>query len=337
MGSLGLPQILVGLVSFLGMITMLVLLWALGACGSWCSASRIGSKAPAIILICSLGAELYVFEAVCMIDSHWRALFDALLFVTVWSILRTMYTDPGTSQSPEWLAWKSEHRTDGTKLTSTDDEAPEGEGGCFVDAVETETRTFSWNDAQCSWCEHCKLERPERAHHCRRCGLCVLRMDHHCPMMGNCIGFRNHKYFMLMHWWGFWTSIAFLITPKGPGWTALLPVAVGDPQLDLNRLLSINFSVGWALILMLLTGPSWISAASLMMRNRTFLESDYRGKNPYFLEPSIENIKQVVGPINLRMLLPLEPVDRICNGTRFPTSAEINERRKNGWQIYGTI
>ncbi|ORM41898.1 putative protein S-acyltransferase 16 [Babesia sp. Xinjiang] len=46
----------------------------------------------------------------------------------------------------------------------------------------------------CKWCCHYK---PDRAHHCRVCGRCVLKMDHHCPWVHNCIGWANHKYFYL--------------------------------------------------------------------------------------------------------------------------------------------
>lgn len=30
------------------------------------------------------------------------------------------------------------------------------------------------------FCAKCSAYKPPRAHHCRRCGRCVLRMDHHC-------------------------------------------------------------------------------------------------------------------------------------------------------------
>lgn len=37
-----------------------------------------------------------------------------------------------------------------------------------------------------------------RAHHCRRCGACVARMDHHCIYAANCVGAGNHKQFLLL-------------------------------------------------------------------------------------------------------------------------------------------
>jgi len=44
-------------------------------------------------------------------------------------------------------------------------------------------------------CDKCKVFKPDRCHHCKSCGTCVLRMDHHCPFISNCVGFNNHKFF----------------------------------------------------------------------------------------------------------------------------------------------
>ena len=48
------------------------------------------------------------------------------------------------------------------------------------------------------FCHHCVKFKPERTHHCRQCGVCVVKMDHHCPWVSNCIGLKNHKFFMNM-------------------------------------------------------------------------------------------------------------------------------------------
>ena len=43
-----------------------------------------------------------------------------------------------------------------------------------------------------SWCHVCQCIKPPRAHHCRRCGVCVYKLDHHCVYAGNkCIGEGN--------------------------------------------------------------------------------------------------------------------------------------------------
>lgn len=48
------------------------------------------------------------------------------------------------------------------------------------------------------WCSLCASWKPPRAHHSRRVGRCVLRMDHYCVVAQNIVGARNHGHFMLM-------------------------------------------------------------------------------------------------------------------------------------------
>merc|ERR1711934_259959 len=47
------------------------------------------------------------------------------------------------------------------------------------------------------YCTKCRNERPDRAHHCKVCGRCVVNMDHHCPWMNNCVGLHNRKLFIV--------------------------------------------------------------------------------------------------------------------------------------------
>mmetsp|Transcript_42134 Transcript_42134/g.82766 ORF Transcript_42134/g.82766 Transcript_42134/m.82766 type:complete len:332 (-) Transcript_42134:146-1141(-) len=65
-------------------------------------------------------------------------------------------------------------------------------------------------NGQQRYCETCCLYKPDRSHHCRVCGTCVLRMDHHCPWLSNCMGFHNYKYFMLTLFYGI-VAITFLL------------------------------------------------------------------------------------------------------------------------------
>ncbi|CAG7719098.1 unnamed protein product [Allacma fusca] len=46
------------------------------------------------------------------------------------------------------------------------------------------------------YCGSCKGYKAPRAHHCRKCGRCVMKMDHHCPWINNCVGHRNHAHFV---------------------------------------------------------------------------------------------------------------------------------------------
>lgn len=51
------------------------------------------------------------------------------------------------------------------------------------------------------FCVKCNHYKPERTHHCKQCGCCVLRMDHHCPWTNNCIGYYNLPHFMRFLFW----------------------------------------------------------------------------------------------------------------------------------------
>merc|ERR1712223_1505358 len=51
-------------------------------------------------------------------------------------------------------------------------------------------------DKLLQWCAECAGYKAPRAHHCRKCGRCVLKMDHHCPWINNCVGHFNHGHFV---------------------------------------------------------------------------------------------------------------------------------------------
>jgi hypothetical protein len=53
------------------------------------------------------------------------------------------------------------------------------------------------SDLRREWCSTCQHSRPFRAHHCKKCGVCVLRMDHHCVWVTSCVGHGNsHDFFI---------------------------------------------------------------------------------------------------------------------------------------------
>lgn len=51
------------------------------------------------------------------------------------------------------------------------------------------------------YCLKCKAYKPERTHHSKALGVCVLKMDHHCPWTNNTVGHRNMPHFMRFLAW----------------------------------------------------------------------------------------------------------------------------------------
>lgn len=46
------------------------------------------------------------------------------------------------------------------------------------------------------FCAVCKGYKAPRAHHCRKCGRCIMKLDHHCPWINSCVGHENHCHFV---------------------------------------------------------------------------------------------------------------------------------------------
>ena len=46
------------------------------------------------------------------------------------------------------------------------------------------------------WCAYCKNWKPDRTHHNRDTGRCILKMDHFCPWVGGVVGERSIKFFL---------------------------------------------------------------------------------------------------------------------------------------------
>lgn len=234
---------------------------------------------------------------------EWRIVFNVAIGLAGWSYLRTALSDPGTDECPEWAAWSKQRQSD----TEAADGAGKGED-------TARPRRKGWATGQVLWCEMCGAERPERAHHCSQCGRCILRMDHHCPWVGNCVGWRNHKYFLLLNFWSFWACLVLLLTLKGGDPAGALKIL---GALDATAEVALVAGVLFALVFCMITGFMFLYAIAMAARNYTAVEDLFPGVNPYRYDSAWDNVGQLLGTLNLAVLIPVAPMDRLA-GTSFP-------------------
>mmetsp|Transcript_35744 Transcript_35744/g.95797 ORF Transcript_35744/g.95797 Transcript_35744/m.95797 type:complete len:317 (+) Transcript_35744:49-999(+) len=243
----------------------------------------------------------YNFYAEPLIE--WRIVFNVAIGLAGWSYLRTALSDPGTDECPEWVAW--------SKQRQADPEAADGAGGSEGAA---RTRRKGWAPGQVLWCDVCGADRPERAHHCSQCGRCILRMDHHCPWVGNCVGWRNHKYFLLLNFWSFWASLVLLLTIKGGDLAGALKVL---GALDTTAQVALIAGILFALVFFMITGFMFLYSMAMAARNYTAVEELFPRANPYRYDSAWDNLSQLLGTLNLGVLLPVAPAGRL-DGVSFP-------------------
>lgn len=288
--------------------------------------SRVLAKVGAAIMIFFLGVEFVLFQFVARPSLQWCIVGVLLSGFVLWSFLMTAFTDPGTPSCQEWQLWSKERMQESIRA---------------LPPLEEKCKGWTAPGLTCH-CETCKSPRPERAHHCKTCGRCVLRMDHHCPLIGNCVGWRNHKYYLLLQWWQFWACTVFLFAPGCPGELAVFGHV---PGYEMEMVLDIG--VAWAAVMMVITGKTFAEASVMAAGNITHVEAHYSGGNPYKLPHAIENLRQLVGPLDLLLLLPVA-CSRPCSGTSFPvrdeetisTAAVLKPLKTSGAEpsaLYGSV
>lgn len=221
-----------------------------------------------VFLFCFVG-EWFVYHVSCHPRPVAAIFFNTFLVLAAWSYLATAFTNPGTAEASEWEVCMA------SKPAAPQDDTP------------SSVRRRGWQPGVLTWCKTCGRNRPERAHHCVICGICVMRMDHHCPWIGNCVGWGNHKYFVLMNFYSFIACVTLLGTMQNPSAGEAL-VAILDPE---------SPTVGNASLI------PWMGC-----RNVTAVEEMFLGENPYMAPSSWVNLKQIMGELEWKILVPLPPV-----------------------------
>lgn len=270
--------------------------------------SRQVARVTVAVMIGLYAAEWYIYHFVARPEIVGAILFNVTFVLALVSYCRTACTDPGTTQSPEWRTWSS---LIVAQASADDTRAGSFLGEKFGLKKKEKPKKRYWAPGETSTCEECKLERPERAHHCKQCGVCILRMDHHCPWVGNCIGWRNHKFFILFCWWSFAATGTWLATLRKPNAVETLQYF-----LDYEDIRPIAFVI-ITILLLLVTGGMTAFSVHMAAKNVTSIEELFPGDNPYCFGSSMENIVQLMGPLDYKILLPTFPVSTTF-GTSFP-------------------
>lgn len=274
---------------------------------------RAASSVPVAAVLAVFCLEWYSYNVILLPRvqplgqgiARWLARtssFNTAWLLALWSYLRCALTDPG--RVPE------EFRSQLSEFA-----------GPYEAEVGLAEAKRGWQPARSTLCRKCQGRRPERAHHCGTCGACVLRMDHHCPWVGNCIGFRNHKFFILLCFYGTTSCLVFgasayplvrgiLSARPIPG--EVVPVDPNDPALLLFMASTVfATSFGFALATLL------VQQLALVISNKTMIEANYRGRNPYSLGAR-RNLEQLLGACDHTWLLPVLPARPLSDGVSFP-------------------
>eukprot|EP00747_Dinoflagellata_sp_TGD_P163788 gnl/TRDRNA2_/TRDRNA2_182856_c0_seq1.p1 gnl/TRDRNA2_/TRDRNA2_182856_c0~~gnl/TRDRNA2_/TRDRNA2_182856_c0_seq1.p1 ORF type:complete len:345 (+),score=36.21 gnl/TRDRNA2_/TRDRNA2_182856_c0_seq1:96-1130(+) len=260
-----------------------------------------GAQTTVVLMSALYGLMWYVYNILCHPLLGGIIFFNATWLLSYMSYLKCSFTDPGTPSSAEWQEW----------LGGLDTEAATAAAKLVDEDGNAARRT--WAPGLTTFCKKCNMIRPERAHHCSVSDTCVLRMDHYCPWIGNCVGMRNQKFFLLMNFWSAWSCIAFLFTLDHP---TTFGAFADFLSINHNSSAWTLFAIAIALIILLITGGMFCFSMHLAFSNCTSIEERYTSESPYAHPSSLDNLREVVGPIDWRLLLPLEHPDRPA-GTSF--------------------
>jgi len=225
-----------------------------------------------------------------------------LLFLTLMSFYRVIFTDPGTPPSPEY--WLHLPYYSGREVETGNEESDPNNRRVLHNRIRH--------------CKHCKRPKPDRTHHCRVTGQCVLRMDHFCPWVNNTVGFLNHKFFILFCFWCailcFYACVTIAITITLRTTWVFTTWNAGDVQAVV-----VLFYCG----IFTLTLTSFVGLhLSLLRKNQTTLENMSDDSRWDKGVPGL-NVEEIFGTARLTWLLPVDPIG-LGSGLEFGKNALLN-------------
>jgi len=93
--------------------------------------------------------------------------------------------------------------------------------------------------------------------------------------------------------------------------------ALNVVQVNSNESIIPMVGVVVSLVLFIVTGGMGVYSTTMAARNSTAVEEMFHGDNPYAYPSCVDNLQQLCGPLDYKILLPLAPTRR-GDGTSFP-------------------
>jgi hypothetical protein len=255
-------------------------------------------------------------------------LFHFFVFMLLVAFIRSIATPPGSvPQTDKWtvgnfdLSTEHEAFIKGVLKEPIDDE--EELDMHVVERIRVSPLVERKGDLSRRTCRKCPIAcyKPDRVHHCKVCGTCVLRMDHHCPWINNCVGFYNHKFFILLLVYGVLSALTVVIA-MAPRTVAVIltPNAAGFWSADFLIILAwvFSFLLTIALGLFLKLHISYIRKATTTIESKEKENSNskmkksrlvryrWRVANAKFNHGADKNMVHVLGPV-WSWMLPIQP------------------------------
>lgn len=127
--------------------------------------------------------------------------------ITMWCFYLAAVTDPGSVKKEfPWDPLKT------NPAQQQQQQQQDEETAKLIDSTRTFRGIEKRLDGRSRFCKWCNTYKPDRTHHCKKLGRCVLEMDHWCGWIRNTVGFYNKKYFFLLLFYGSVTLCCYLLT-----------------------------------------------------------------------------------------------------------------------------